>query len=188
MQLHAARVIANAARMSQLINGLLGVARASHGELAHTRVSMATMVEEILSERQARNHAKVHVGPLLDIEADQSSMRQVWENLITNAIKYTARVKAAEIGIECAIREASLVFSVSDNGCGFEPEFAGRLFGVFQRLHPASEYEGMGIGLSLVRRIVERHGGKTWAEGFPNQGATFHFSLPRSRLAPGLDA
>ena len=170
--------------MSQMIDGLLVVARASHGELAHTRVRQAEMVEDILSEQQARTHAKVRVGPLPDIDADQASMRQVWENLISNAIKYTARVKVAEIEIACAIGDESLAFSVADNGCGFEPKYAGRLFGVFQRLHSASDYEGMGIGLSLVRRIVERHGGKVWAEGFPNQGATFHFSLPKSRLAP----
>lgn len=137
VRLHTTRVVANAARMSKMIDGLLAVARASHGELAHTRIRMADMVEDILSERQARTLANVRVGPLPDIEADGASMRQVWENLISNAIKYTARVKAADIGIDCTIGETSLAFSVSDNGCGFEPEFAWRLFRVFQRLHPA---------------------------------------------------
>ena len=159
MQVHAARVITNAARMSQMIDGLLVVARASHGELAHTRVRQAEMVEDILSEQQARTHAKVRVGPLPDIDADQASMRQVWENLISNAIKYTARVKVAEIEIACAIGDESLAFSVADNGCGMED--IQRCVEAFQSSKDSGDEKtagryGLGLTLSMVhsQRLV----------------------------------
>ncbi len=107
-------------------------------------------------------------------------LRQVWVNLISNAVKYTRLKERARIRIRCnGDQEGEWQFSVQDNGAGFDMRYADKLFGVFQRLHKSDEFDGTGIGLANVRRIVHRHGGRTWAEGKVNEGATFYFSLPK---------
>ena len=111
-------------------------------------------------------------------------LRTVWQNLMGNAVKYTGKCEVARIDVDVQRhRDGSYEFVVSDNGAGFDMQYAGKLFGVFQRLHRASEFPGNGIGLANVRRIVTRHGGRVWADAQPGQGARFHFTLPSSDLA-----
>lgn len=124
------------------------------------------------------------IASLPILVADQNMMRQVWQNLLGNAIKYSARRPVATIEVGYALEDdGSHHFTVRDNGAGFDMDYAGKLFGVFQRLHKPSEYAGTGIGLASVRRVLTRHGGRIWAEAAVDQGATFHFVLP-----PALDA
>ena len=181
---HVSRITAGTDRMGQLIDGLLAVARASHEGLSSRCIDMNALLETVLVELNARKRATVVVDALPVIVADAAAMRQVWDNLISNALKYSGRRAAATISIKCEACESETVFSVGDNGAGFDAAHAERLFGVFQRLHAANEFEGIGVGLAIVRQVVERHGGRVWAEGVTDQGATFHFSIPKSRLAP----
>jgi len=181
---HAERIIDNAAKMTALINGLLNVARYSHGKLANARIELARLVEEVLKEQQARECATLRVEPLPAILGDEATIRQVWTNLVSNALKYSAKRPYPEVSIGCETGASEMVFHVRDNGAGFDPEHSGQLFGVFQRLHHAQDFEGTGVGLAIVRRIVERHGGRVWAEGHPDAGATFYVALPAERLAP----
>ena len=113
-------------------------------------------------------------------QGDISLLRQVWVNLLSNAIKYTGKKTRAIILVKGADEGNRVVYSIQDNGVGFDMKYAGKLFGVFQRLHSEEEFEGTGIGLANVKRIVERHGGEVWAEAKVNEGATFYFSLPKS--------
>ena len=130
-----------------------------------------------MSKEPARQ-ADIRIGELPDAQADPSLLRQVWVNLVANALKFTRRRESALIEIGGAERASDKLYSIRDNGAGFDPSRAERLFGIFQRLHAAKDFEGTGVGLSIARRIVERHGGSIWAEGEPDRGAAFHFTLP----------
>jgi light-regulated signal transduction histidine kinase (bacteriophytochrome) len=123
------------------------------------------------------------IAPLPSVLADRVLIRQVWANLLGNAVKYTRGTSPAHIRIAGHMVDGEAVFSVSDNGVGFDMQYAHKLFGVFQRLHDESEFEGTGIGLANVHRIVTRLHGRVWAEGEPGNGATFSFSLPATREA-----
>jgi signal transduction histidine kinase len=177
-------IIADSARrMGALIDDLLVFSRMSRAELRHMKVSSNSLIHEALDGLQSETtgrHINWKIGELPEIEADPAMFRQVWVNLISNAIKYTRPRDPAEIEIACAdSRNGEYVFSVRDNGVGFDMQYAHKLFGVFQRLHRAEEFEGTGIGLANVSRIVHRHGGRAWAEGRLDAGATFYFSLPK---------
>jgi light-regulated signal transduction histidine kinase (bacteriophytochrome) len=124
------------------------------------------------------------IGPMPVLVADDNMLRQVWLNLLGNAVKYSARSEPAVIEVSHDhVADGSHRFSIRDNGAGFDMAYAGKLFGVFQRLHAASEFSGTGIGLASVKRVITRHDGRIWAESEPGQGATFHFTLP-SNLEP----
>ena len=177
-------VIADSARqMGILIDDLLVFSRMSRTELRHSRVALESLVHEAVDGvRMDTNgrHINWKIGPLPEVEADAAMLRQVWVNLIANAVKYSRPRDPAEIEIGCHADNGEFVLFVRDNGVGFDMEYVNKLFGVFQRLHHTSEFEGTGIGLANVRRIVSRHGGRTWAEGKVDGGATFFFSLPKT--------
>jgi light-regulated signal transduction histidine kinase (bacteriophytochrome) len=177
-------IIADSARqMGTLIDDLLIFSRMSRTELRHAPVSLDALVHEAIHGLQGEtNDRPIHwkIATLPEVEADPAMLRQVWVNLIANAIKYSRPRNPAEIEIGCNVANGEFVFFVRDNGVGFDMQYAHKLFGVFQRLHRAEEFEGTGIGLANVRRIVHRHGGRTWAEGKIDAGATFFFSLPKT--------
>ena len=175
------RVVRNAIRMGELIDDLLDFSRLGRAELKKAATDMAALAREAaaeLAEGEGGRRIELRIGPLPAAWADGSLMRQVWANLIGNALKFTRGRDPAviEIGGEAAAGE--LRYFVRDNGAGFEPQYADKLFKVFQRLHKEASFEGTGVGLAIVARIVQRHDGRVWAEGEPGRGATFHFSLP----------
>ncbi|WP_414655864.1 ATP-binding protein [Frateuria sp.] len=177
----------SATRMAQLIDDLLVFSRLGRGALRLQAVDMQSLVEEAralaVSEAGDRR-IEWTISPLPIVIGDENMLRTVWQNLIGNAVKYTGRRDVARIAVAVERdRDGEYVFTVADNGAGFNMEYAGKLFGVFQRLHRASEFPGNGIGLANVRRIVARHGGRVWAEAEPDRGASFHFSLPATELA-----
>lgn len=189
---HYLDVIGNSARrMSSLIDDLLVYSRLGRNAMKLQAVDMQSLVQETRAVLDANRQADTEEGlaeahrlewsiaPLPMVVADENMMRQVWLNLLGNAVKYSARSEPAVVEVACeAVAGGEYHFSVRDNGVGFDMEYAGKLFGVFQRLHKASDYPGTGIGLASVRRVVARHGGRVWAESAPGQGATFHFVLP----------
>jgi signal transduction histidine kinase/FixJ family two-component response regulator len=178
-------VIADAARrMETLIEDLLEFSRMGRTELHHARVNMNRLVEEVRQELlpETKNRAILwDIGDLPEMNVDRALVKQVWSNLIGNALKYTRQRPRAEIRVGGVAGEGESIFFVEDNGVGFDMQDASKLFGAFQRLHRQDEFEGSGIGLANVRRIVERHGGRTWAKAEPDRGATFYFTLPTTR-------
>ncbi|KFE63545.1 ATP-binding protein [Hyalangium minutum] len=178
------KTIAEAAqRGGQLVDDLLDFSRMSRAEMRLASVSLGSLVEEVRREllpdvEGRRVTWKVEALPA--VHGDAALLRLVFRNLLSNAIKYTRTKPEAVIEIFAHALPEETEVVVRDNGVGFEMEFVGKLFGVFQRLHSVEEFEGTGIGLANVRRVVHRHGGRVWAEGVPGQGATFHFTLPLS--------
>jgi light-regulated signal transduction histidine kinase (bacteriophytochrome) len=162
---------------------LLSFSRLGKKELVRTQVDMrslaVTVVNELL-QHDPVNKYHINIGPLHAIEADQVMIKQVWMNLVSNAIKYASKKAAPEIEIGSTDEGTKTVYYVKDNGAGFDMAYSAKLFGVFQRLHSQEEFEGSGVGLALVKRIIEKHKGEIWAEGKENAGATFYFSLPKN--------
>ncbi|CAG0953549.1 partial Phytochrome-like protein cph1, partial [Anaerolineae bacterium] len=176
-------VRANAQKMDELITDLLTLSRVSRNEMIQSRLDMPSLVRAIYQELTASNirpNDCLIVTPLPVANGDLTLIRQVWANLLSNALKYTRPRAEPRIEVGGYQEDRQNVYYVKDNGVGFNPLYAHKLFGIFQRLHKANEFEGTGVGLAIVRRIVNRHGGKTWAEGQVDQGATFYFSLPDS--------
>jgi PAS domain S-box-containing protein len=170
----------NAHRMGHLIDDLLDFSRLGRKELERTTVNMNALVinvkQELTSQEKDRE-IEFTVKPLREVVGDVSMMRQVWINLISNALKYSKKQAVSKIEIGCVEEKNQVVFYIHDNGVGFDMKYADKLFGVFQRLHKIEEFEGTGVGLALVHRIVSRHGGKIWAKAQVNEGATFFFYL-----------
>jgi len=179
---HTQRISDSAKRMNELIDGLLAVARVTHGALTETEIDCNVLVGEVINSLSVPESVHLVVEHLPVMKGDVPSMRQVWVNLISNAVKYSAKRPEPHIEVGVVRTETEYWFHVRDNGAGFEPTYADRLFGVFQRLHSQEQFEGTGVGLAIVRRIIERHGGRVWAEGRPNEGATFYFALPLTRM------
>ncbi len=171
---------AEAARLSQLVEALLGLARLTRGELKWAPVDLSALARAAADELRAADPgrpARFTIGADLHAHGDAVLLRAVLDNLLRNAWKFTVRRAQAEIEFNAGIRGGERIFFVRDNGVGFDPGRAERLFAPFQTLHDPADYPGNGIGLATVRRIVQRHGGRVWAEGAPEQGATFYFTL-----------
>jgi PAS domain S-box-containing protein len=182
---YMAMILESAKRMGNLIDDLLAFSRIGRAETQKTLVSLAQLVKEALAEvRQDAEGRDIawKISSLPDFYGDRSMLRVVLVNLIANAVKFTRTRLRAEIEIGCADGNTDqLIIFVRDNGVGFDMRYVHKLFGVFQRLHPSDEFEGTGIGLATVQRIINRHGGKVWAEGSVDSGATFYFSAPRPK-------
>ena len=180
---HAGRVVAAASRMGTIVDALLNFSRLSRKEIAMHQVDLAAEVEAIiaeLTESAAGRELEWKVGALPVVQGDPTLLRLVLQNLLDNAVKYTARRPDPVIEIHATLDGAHTTICVKDNGVGFDMQYADKVFGVFERLHADGEFEGTGIGLANAQRIVHRHGGRIWCEAAPGRGASFCFSLPAS--------
>jgi len=176
-------VQSEATRMGTLIDDLLAFSRLSRQSVAPITLDMGAMARAMFDRVRTQNgntKAQLQLQPLPQVLADRSLIDQVWANLVSNAIKYSSKRDSPVVEIGAISDDKEHIYYVRDNGAGFDPRHKAKLFGVFQRLHDQSEFSGTGVGLALVQRIVDRHGGRVWAEGKPNEGATFYFTLPRT--------
>ncbi|MDB6025363.1 MAG: hypothetical protein JWM68_1586 [Verrucomicrobiales bacterium] len=171
----------NTGRMGQMVNDFLRLSRVENTELQLRKTDMAALVREVMADPAVDagpGEYKIEFGALPGACCDASLIRQVWANLFSNALKYSKSRKVARIVISGEIKKGETVYCVKDNGVGFDMKQADKLFGVFQRLHSGKEFEGNGVGLAIVRRIVLRHGGRVWATSKVNKGSAFYFTLP----------
>jgi light-regulated signal transduction histidine kinase (bacteriophytochrome) len=184
---HYLDTISDAAqRMELLIANLLSFSRMSRLEMAFREVDLAVIARDVIAELEpdtAGREIDWRVADLPTVSGDIPTLRVVITNLFSNAVKFTRPRRKAVVEVGCEYRDEGVAVFVRDNGVGFDPTYADRLFGVFQRLHSASEFEGTGVGLATVQRIILRHGGRVWAEGQVGKGATFSFLLPRQAVA-----
>jgi PAS domain S-box-containing protein len=170
----------NVRKMGQLIDDLLNLSRMGRKELSIHKIDMNKLVQSVVYDLTFSKpvNPTINIGSLLPAESDHSMVQQVWMNLISNAIKYSGKKTDPVIEINSVIKGDDIIYCVKDNGVGFNMQYSGKLFGVFQRLHKMSEFDGTGVGLALVHRILTRLGGRIWAEAEVDKGATFWFSLP----------
>ena len=164
-----------------MIESLLQLSRVNRGELRRDPVDLSAFAAEImggLREAEPQRDVRVKIHSNLQVEGDERLLRTALEHLLKNAWKFTSRKEKAAIEFGSQVNDGTRVFFVRDNGAGFDPNFAERLFGAFQRLHAVGEFPGQGVGLAMVQRIVNRHGGHVWADAAVDKGATFYFTLP----------
>jgi light-regulated signal transduction histidine kinase (bacteriophytochrome) len=174
----------NAGKMGQLIDDLLALSRLGRKEMRLVRLEMTKMAQEVCAELWATNPERVLQIEVQELPAawgDRGMMRQALKNLIQNAIKFTKDRQPALIRVSGRSEGQEQVYGVQDNGVGFDQKYVHKLFEVFQRLHPEGEFEGTGVGLAIVKRIIERHGGRLWAEGKVGEGAAFYFAIPKEK-------
>jgi light-regulated signal transduction histidine kinase (bacteriophytochrome) len=168
--------------MPQLIDDLLTFSRSEHQQMKPSDIDMGELAKAVFEELKSiipEQTLRLDIKTLPPTRGDQSMIRQVFVNLLSNAIKFTRPKGTGVIEIGCMVKENQNIYCVKDNGVGFDMRYASELFGVFKRHHTVDEFEGTGIGLAIVQRIIHRHGGKVWAEGEIDKGATFYFTLPR---------
>lgn len=171
----------NAKRMGELIDDLLNLSRLNRKEISQRTILMNDFIQQILTGFQSEikeRQIELVIADLPNCKADNSLLIQVWINLLSNALKYTGKTENVRIEIGCQLIDDQETYFIRDNGAGFDMQYADKLFGVFQRMHLEKDFEGTGIGLAIVQRIIQRHGGKIWAEAKINQGATFYFTIP----------
>ncbi len=175
-----------AQRMGTLIDDLLTFSRLSRSELSKRAVDVARLVREVLDDftaLRAGREIELKIGELPVCSGDPALLKQVWINLLSNALKYTRTRRPAVVEIGCERQNGENVYFIRDNGAGFDMRYADKLFGVFQRLHRAEDYEGTGVGLAIVQRVIHRHGGRVWAEAAVERGATFYFTLGEEKIS-----
>jgi two-component system sensor histidine kinase/response regulator len=178
-------VMSNTLRMGQLIDVLFNFSRMSKKELEVKETDMTQMatlaLKTIKSAHKFPIKANITIYPLLPCNGDENLLEQVFTHLISNALKYSGKTKKPLIEVASYEKDREKIYYVKDNGVGFDMKYYDKLFEVFQRLHTPNEFEGTGVGLALVKRIIKRHGGKVWAEAEPGKGATFYFSLLKNK-------
>jgi signal transduction histidine kinase len=170
-----------ASRMGDLIDDLLAFSRLGRQPMANSFVNMSRLARDVVDEQMStagEGSLSVDIADLPGVRGDSTLLRQVWVNLISNAIKYSSKTKLPELHVWATAEPTRTVYHVRDNGVGFDMTYANKLFGVFQRLHRSEEFPGTGVGLAIVMRIVQRHGGTVWANARIGEGATFSFALP----------
>ena len=175
------RISANSQKMEDLMNDMLKLSKLSRSDIAVTDVDLTDLAVRVGHELRASfpaHDVEFHVDPGLAVRADLALAKVLLSNLLGNAWKFTQRTSNPVVSLNLTQMEGDTVYRISDNGAGFDMAFADKLFKPFQRLHPANEFPGNGIGLAIVQRIVNRHGGRVWAESKPGQGARFYFTLP----------
>lgn len=176
------KIIRSALKMSNLIDSLLSLSRLGRKQIIDHSIKMNAIIKLVMREFEkipGRENINFVVKKVPDARGDQELIKQIFINLISNAIKYSSQKNKPEIEIGAMDENGKTIYYVSDNGAGFNMEYQDKLFGVFQRLHSSQQFEGVGIGLAIVKRIVTRHGGDIWAEGKVDEGATFYFTLPQ---------
>lgn len=177
-------VLDNAAQMDQLINDLLAFSRAGKKDIKIETVQMFALTHKVINELKdniRKNNTQITIQQLPAVQADYTLTHQVLVNLLSNAIKYSSKTKIPRVEIGVEEKQDKFIFYVKDNGIGFDPEQSERLFRIFERLHSPDEFEGTGIGLSIVQSIIHHHGGEVWAHSKPGEGAIFYFSLPKNQ-------
>jgi signal transduction histidine kinase len=183
-------ILQSATHMGTLIDDLLAFARTGHLELRKVQIDAGLLVDDALGDFQPQTAARGivwKINPLPRVWADRALLRMVLINLISNAVKFTGARADPQIEIGCSPDAGEATeFFIRDNGAGFDPVHADKLFGVFQRLHPQTQFKGTGIGLANVQRIIQRHGGRIWADGLVDRGATFYFSIPAENAGRGV--
>jgi light-regulated signal transduction histidine kinase (bacteriophytochrome) len=176
-------VITSAHHMGHLIEDLLRLSRLSRQPLSMRPVDMTALAQEVIDDQRRQNadrHVEVVTAGLPDCVGDRALLKQVFVNLLSNAFKFTGKTEHAVVEVGRIQQDGNPVYFVKDNGAGFDMAYAQKLFGVFQRMHRTEEFEGTGVGLSIVQRIIHRHGGRIWAESEVGKGTTFYFTLRAS--------
>jgi light-regulated signal transduction histidine kinase (bacteriophytochrome) len=174
------RIGASSRRMGRMIDDILALSRSTRQELTRERVDLSAYVEAIIGDLRKRDpdrRVTVEIEPNLTVWGDARLLRSVLDNLLSNAWKFTSKKDEAKIEFGASSRGNERVYFLRDNGAGFDMAYVDKLFGIFQRLHNVTDFEGNGVGLATVTRLVGRHGGRVWAEGEVNKGASFYFTL-----------
>lgn len=171
----------NVKRMDRLIEDLLAFSKIGKKEVHKSQIDTESQLKSVIADigSVVQHKADIKINGLLPAFGDPALLHQVWMNLISNAIKYSSKKKSPQVEIGSITKEDGIVYYVKDNGAGFDMKYADRLFGAFQRIHDATEFEGTGIGLAIVKRIITKHGGQIWVEAKPDEGATFYFTIPK---------
>lgn len=171
-------------QMEKLLDGLLAFSKLVKSDPQHSFIDMTVIAQKVIDEllvcETVPSSYTIILHPLLPAYGDVTFIRQVWYNLLSNAFKYTRYREKREVEINSYSYDGEIVYRIHDNGVGFDMQYVDRLFGVFHRLHEIEEFDGTGVGLAIVKRIIQRHGGRVWAEGKVDNGAQFYFTLPKT--------